>query len=109
MKMLADYVENAIKFAKMAAREGDPTVKAQYEAHAAAYRKLAEYRAKKYGLQMPTHNGSETLQIPAMSRRSNSVERSGLVRTHSNDPSFQRRASSSGQSAILRTGRNSNR
>jgi hypothetical protein len=54
MKMLAEYVENAIKFEKLAAEEKNPAVKADFEKQAAAYRKLAEQRAKKYGLKMPT-------------------------------------------------------
>jgi hypothetical protein len=53
MKMLAEYVENAIKFEKLAAEEKNPAVKADFEKQAAAYRKLAEQRAKQYGLQMP--------------------------------------------------------
>jgi hypothetical protein len=53
MKMLAEYVENAIKFERLAALEKDPALKADFERQAASYRKLAEKRAKEYGLQMP--------------------------------------------------------
>jgi hypothetical protein len=53
MKMLAEYLENAIKFEGLAASEKDPELKANFEKQAASYRKLAEQRAKKYGLQMP--------------------------------------------------------
>ena len=53
MKMLAEYVDMAIKFEQMAASENDPKLKADFEKQAAAYRKLAEKRAKEYGLEMP--------------------------------------------------------
>jgi hypothetical protein len=53
MKMLAEYVESAIKFEKMAAQEKDPKLKAEFEKQAMSYRKLAEKRAKEYGLNMP--------------------------------------------------------
>jgi hypothetical protein len=53
MKMLAEYLENAIKFEHMAAQEKDAKLKADFEKQAAAYRKLAEKRAKDYGLAMP--------------------------------------------------------
>jgi hypothetical protein len=38
----------------MAAAEKDPTLKAELERQAASYRKLAEKRAKEYGLHMPS-------------------------------------------------------
>jgi hypothetical protein len=53
MKMLAEYVENAHKFERMAASEKDPKLKAEFEKQAAAYRKLAMQRAEKHGLQIP--------------------------------------------------------
>jgi hypothetical protein len=53
MKMLAEYLENALKFESMAASEKDPTLKAHFEKQAAAYRKLAEQRAKQHGYPMP--------------------------------------------------------
>jgi hypothetical protein len=37
----------------MAAHENDPKLKAQFEKQAASYRKLAEKRAKEYGLATP--------------------------------------------------------
>jgi len=42
MKMLAEYLDTAIKFETMAAAESDGKLKAQFEKQAAAYRKLAE-------------------------------------------------------------------
>ena len=54
MKMLAEYLDSAIKFETMAAAETDAKLKAQFEKQAVAYRKLAEKRAKEYGLQPPS-------------------------------------------------------
>jgi hypothetical protein len=52
MKMLAEYLENAINFEKMAADEKDAKLREQFAKQAAAYRKLAEKRAKDYGLEV---------------------------------------------------------
>ena len=52
--MLADYLESAVKFEQMAAHEKDTKLKADFEKQAAAYRKLAEKRAKEYGLNAPS-------------------------------------------------------
>jgi hypothetical protein len=57
MKMLAEYFDTAIKFEQMAAAEKDPKLKAQFQDQAAAYRKLAEKRAKELGLKMPNKDG----------------------------------------------------
>jgi hypothetical protein len=54
MKMLAEYLDMALKFEQMAAHEKDPKFKADFEKQAAAYRKLAEKRAREYGLKMPS-------------------------------------------------------
>jgi len=54
MKMLAEYVENAIKFEELAAEEKDAKLKDHFEKQGAAYRKLAEKRAKDYGLEVPS-------------------------------------------------------
>ncbi len=56
MKMLAEYLDTAIRFEQMAALEHDPKLKAEFEKQAAAYRKLAEKRATEYGLKMPPLN-----------------------------------------------------
>jgi hypothetical protein len=42
-------LENAIKFEKMATDEKDAKLKEHFEKQAAAYRKLAEKRAKDFG------------------------------------------------------------
>ena len=52
MKMLAEYLEKAIAFERMAADEKDAKLKA-LEKQAAAYRKLAVQRAKQYKLDLP--------------------------------------------------------
>jgi hypothetical protein len=49
MKMLAEHLDTAMKFEQMAAVEKDPKIRADFEKQAAAYRKLAEKRAKEYG------------------------------------------------------------
>jgi hypothetical protein len=54
MKMLAEYLDTAIKFEQMAAQENDPKLKSELERQAASYRRLAEKRAKEYGLHMPS-------------------------------------------------------
>ncbi len=54
MKMVAEHLDMAMKFERMAAHETDPKVRAEFEKQAAAYRKLAEKRAKQYGLEMPS-------------------------------------------------------
>ena len=54
MKMLAEYLDMAIKFEQMASHENDPKLKAEFEKQAATYRKLAEKSAKEYGLEMPS-------------------------------------------------------
>jgi hypothetical protein len=51
MKMIAEYVEHAIAFERMAVEESNPEIRAVYEAQAATYRELAAERAKKYGLE----------------------------------------------------------
>ena len=48
MKMLAEYLEKAIAFERMAADEKDAKLKADLETQAAAYRQLAVQRAKQY-------------------------------------------------------------
>jgi hypothetical protein len=53
MKMLAEYLEKAVEFETMAAQEKDAKLKAALEKQAEVYRKLAEKRAKDYGLKPP--------------------------------------------------------
>ena len=55
MKMVADFLEHALNFERMAA---DDAIKAVFEKQAAAYRKLAADRAKQYGLDDPRYSNS---------------------------------------------------
>jgi hypothetical protein len=59
MKMVAEYLEHAIEFERMAAGEANPEVKAVFAKQAATYRKLAADRAKKYGLDDPRYLAKE--------------------------------------------------
>jgi hypothetical protein len=52
MKMLAEYLEHAIQFERMAETE-DGALKEQFLKQAEAYRKLAEGRAIQIGLRKP--------------------------------------------------------
>jgi hypothetical protein len=51
--MIAEYLENAFKFEQLASEETNPSLKADFEKQAAAYRKLASERAAKLGLEPP--------------------------------------------------------
>ncbi len=53
MKMVAEYVEHALQFERLAAHEKDPQFKADLEKQPAACRKLAADRAKEIGLESP--------------------------------------------------------
>jgi hypothetical protein len=53
MKMVAEYLEHALEFERMAAEEKNPQFKAMLEKQAASYRKLAGERAKKMGAPLP--------------------------------------------------------
>jgi hypothetical protein len=58
MKMVADYLENALTFERMAADEQNPELKADFERQAANYRKLAAERVKRLGMEPP--DGGDT-------------------------------------------------
>jgi hypothetical protein len=45
VKLIAEYLERAVHFTRLAAEERDPKLKASLEQQALAYRKLAEKRA----------------------------------------------------------------
>jgi hypothetical protein len=55
LKMLAEYLERALNFERMAADETNAAIKAVFEKQAAAYRKLAAERSKKLGLDDPRY------------------------------------------------------
>jgi hypothetical protein len=46
MQRLAEYLENARHFERLAADEANPAIKAQFQKQADAYRRLAERRAE---------------------------------------------------------------
>ena len=51
--MIAEYLEHALQFEKMAAEATDPTLKQQFVKQAEAYRKLAAERASRLNLPDP--------------------------------------------------------
>ncbi len=53
VKMIAEYLEHALQFEKMAEGETDSALKEQLLKQAAAYRKLATERAERLGLPRP--------------------------------------------------------
>ena len=53
MKMIAEYLEHALNFERMAAAEANPQVKAVFEKQAATYRKLAADRTKGWAKMIP--------------------------------------------------------
>ena len=55
--MIAEYIEHALQFERMAADEKDPKLRAELEKQATAYRKLAAERAQRLGLKMPPKDG----------------------------------------------------
>ena len=60
MKLIAEYLEHAVQFERMAAEATDPKLKESCEKQAIAYRKLAEKRARELNLPpvpMPKRDG----------------------------------------------------
>ncbi len=53
MKVIEEYLENALAFEQLAAVEIDPTFKDDFEKQAVVFRKLAAERAKRLGLGPP--------------------------------------------------------
>jgi hypothetical protein len=47
MRMISTYLENAIRFERLAAQESDPALKTEFGKQAISYRKLAAERARK--------------------------------------------------------------
>ena len=50
VKMIAEYLEHALQFERMAAEATDPQLKESLAKQGAAYRKLASERAERQGL-----------------------------------------------------------
>ena len=57
VKMIAEYLEHALQFERMAAEATDPALKVSLANQAAAYRKLAAERAERQGLPRPPQPG----------------------------------------------------
>ena len=55
MKMIAEYLEHAIQFERLAAEATDPTLKESLHNQAIAYRKLASERAERLHLPLPSN------------------------------------------------------
>jgi hypothetical protein len=53
MKMIAEYLDKALHFEQLATQESSTTLKAELEAQAKAYRKLATERAVRERLPLP--------------------------------------------------------
>lgn len=59
VRMIAEYLEHALQFEKMAKDETDAGLKDSLLKQAQAYRKLAAERAGRLGFQTPPSSGSE--------------------------------------------------
>jgi hypothetical protein len=59
--MIAEYLEHALQFERLAANERNPALKVDLEKQAATHRRLAAERARKSGLDPPagTIDGSD--------------------------------------------------
>jgi hypothetical protein len=58
VKLVTEYLEQAVEFERMASEANDPTLKANLKQQAVAYHKLAAKRAAELGVplpQRPTH------------------------------------------------------
>jgi hypothetical protein len=53
VKVIEEYLENALAFERLAAVETNPTLKDDFEKQAVAFRKLAAERTKRLGLGPP--------------------------------------------------------
>jgi hypothetical protein len=59
MKMIAEYLEHALHFERMAAEASDSALKESLRKQAVAYRKLATERAERLGLPRPPRPRSD--------------------------------------------------
>jgi hypothetical protein len=86
--MVAEYLEHALSFERMAASENDPQLKANFEKQAAAYRKLATARAKELGMEPPLGNWDTAYSAYPFPERPISTIHASL-RNRPNHQSFQ--------------------
>jgi hypothetical protein len=54
MKLVTEYLEQALNFERLAAAEARPAAKKQLKEQAEAYHKLAAQRAKELNVSLPT-------------------------------------------------------
>jgi hypothetical protein len=54
LDLLTQYIEHAVTFERMADAESNRGLKGDLDRHAMAYRRLAENRARKLGLPLPS-------------------------------------------------------
>jgi hypothetical protein len=91
MKMIADYLENAIKFQRMADDEkNNPKLKTALEKQAAAYQKLA-LLAQRSLASYPRHHLRMLLGPPPLSRLSARTVATSLSDAKNTAPNDQRR------------------
>jgi hypothetical protein len=64
MKMIAEYLEHAIQFEKLAEAETDEKLKASLLDQARAYRKLADEKATRLNLRPPLPSSQSTATRP---------------------------------------------
>jgi hypothetical protein len=57
VEVIAEYLERALQFQRLAGLEDNPQRKADLQKQAAAYRKLAVDRSKKLGIEPPPGRG----------------------------------------------------
>jgi hypothetical protein len=53
MKLVVEYLEQAVDFERLAAAEKDPELKRELERQALAYHRLAAKRAEQLGMRIP--------------------------------------------------------
>ena len=60
MKLVTEYLEQAVHFEQLAREETDPKLKADLEKQAMAYHKLAADRARQLGQKLPERPKTST-------------------------------------------------
>src|SRR4051812_157125 len=77
MKMVAEYLEHALNFERMAADEPNPELKAYFERQAANYRKLAAERVKKVRVRAARRYGLAHREFLSAQRKPNGERNPG--------------------------------
>jgi hypothetical protein len=79
MKLIAEYLDIAIKFECLAAVEAPSKLKESFEKQAAAYRKLAAKRARKLGLLKPRSSISHVVRTIPVSEAQKAPRRGDMA------------------------------